>query len=113
MKVIIAGGRDFECEEYFLECMETVEWEISEIVCGKAAGADTMGMLYGEIESINVSMFPADWARNGRGAGHIRNKEMAEHADALILFWDGKSKGSENMLNIASKLGLEIKVFPY
>ena len=28
----------------------------------------------------------------------IRNKEMAEYIDWAIIFWDGKSKGSENMI---------------
>lgn len=43
--------------------------------------------------------------------GPIRNAEMAEYADAVILMWDGKSKGTLNMLNTAHKKGLEIYVY--
>jgi hypothetical protein len=35
---------------------------------------------------------------------------MAQYADALIAFWDGKSKGTKNMIDEAKKQGLIIKV---
>lgn len=45
----------------------------------------------------NYKEFPADWDSFGRSAGPRRNKQMAEYADALVLIWDGESKGSLNM----------------
>jgi hypothetical protein len=33
---------------------------------------------------------------------------MAQYADALIAFWDGKSKGTANMINEAKKQGLTV-----
>jgi hypothetical protein len=47
-------------------------------------------------------------------AGHNRNRAMAEYATSddnfgvLILFWDGKSKGSKNMKNQAVIFGMKI-----
>jgi len=35
---------------------------------------------------------------------------MAEYADALVAFWDGKSKGTKNMIETARKLGLKTEV---
>ena len=58
----------------------------------------------------DVKEFPANWARHGRSAGPIRNQEMAEYADALIALWDGKSKGTENMISEAQKRGLKVYI---
>ena len=33
---------------------------------------------------------------------------MAENAEALLLLWDGQSKGSANMLKLAKEFNLEI-----
>jgi hypothetical protein len=33
----------------------------------------------------------------GKKAGHLRNKQMADHGTHLLLIWDGLSKGSANM----------------
>ena len=38
---------------------------------------------------------------------------MADYADALIAFWDGKSKGTKHMIDLAEKQGLKIKVVKY
>jgi hypothetical protein len=59
---------------------------------------------------VPLKIFPAQWSIYGKGAGYIRNREMAQYADALIAFWDGKSKGTKNMIDEAKKQGLIIKV---
>ena len=115
MRVIIAGGRDFndydllvkKCD-YFLQDQDDIT-----VVSGEARGADKLGEKYAKERGYNVDRFPANWDKYGKGAGPIRNKQMAEHADSLILFWDGKSKGSKNMLETAKKLRLKIRIINY
>ena len=58
-------------------------------------------------------LHPADWNRLGRAAGPIRNEEMAEVSDALIAFWDGKSRGTKSMIEIARRKGLQVAVVRY
>ena len=73
---------------------------VDEVVCGLAAGADIFGKkwAYSQTHKIPVKDFPADWDTHGLKAGPIRNGEMADYADALIVFiWDN-SRGSANML---------------
>ena len=43
----------------------------------------------------------------------MRNVEMAENANALIAFWDGKSKGTKHMINIATERNLPVRVIKY
>lgn len=38
---------------------------------------------------------------------------MANIANALIAFWDRKSKGTKNMINLAKKKGLQVFVAQY
>ena len=55
----------------------------------------------------------ADWGLHGRRAGYIRNEDMAEYADACIVFWDGKSPGSRHMIEIAKKAKLPLRIVRY
>jgi len=59
---------------------------------------------------LNLIKFPAEWNKFGKAAGPKRNKEMAIAADALIAFWDGKSRGTKNMIELAKQKGLKVKV---
>ena len=113
-KVIIAGGRDLPITDYVInrakKALNSLKGDI-ELVSGCAKGADQIPFKLKS--SYNVKSFPADWETFGKGAGHIRNEEMAKYATHLILFWDGKSKGSKNMLENAKKYNLKIKTIGY
>jgi len=94
LRVIIAGGRDFNDLELLTRvCDEILQNSTNvTIVSGCANGADKLGELYAKLKCYEVTRFPADWETHGKSAGILRNKEMANNADALIAFWDGKSK---------------------
>ncbi len=99
MKVIIAGSRHMPIDQQYLisKAIKKSGFKISEVVCGMAKGADTWGLWWALHHDIPVKRFPADWDTYGKAAGPIRNKQMADYADAAIIFiWDG-SRGSENM----------------
>jgi hypothetical protein len=99
MRLIIAGSRDLNpsTEDTFKYLYENKISDIGEIVCGEAKGVDSAGKLFAEQYGIDVMSFPADWNTHGRAAGPIRNMQMADYADMLLLIWDGKSRGSLNM----------------
>lgn len=112
MRVIIAGGRAFKdykrlCSvcDYMLQNQKDIE-----IVSGTAMGADKLGEQYAQEHGYKITRFPAEWDRYGKSAGFKRNEEMAKYSDALIAFWDGSSKGTEHMINLAEKHGLKIKI---
>lgn len=115
MKVIIAGGRDFNDYERLRTLCDSIlsNQEEVEIVSGTANGADALGEKYGDEKGYIVTGFPADWDTHGKSAGYIRNSEMADYADALIAFWDGRSRGTKHMIDLARKKKLEIRVNNY
>lgn len=106
MKLIIAGGRDYYLGHVDLMRLNEIRDQVTEVVCGGATGADYGGKTWGEVHSIPVKMFPADWKKHGRAAGPIRNREMAAYADALAIFPGGK--GTANMLAEAKRAGLRV-----
>ena len=113
MKVIIAGGRDFEDYMLLLQTVAKVNFGITEVVSGGAHGADTLGEFFARDLDIPLKRFVANWGKHGRSAGPIRNGEMADYADALIAFWDGKSAGTRNMIEQATGRGLKVHVERY
>jgi len=114
-KVIIAGGREFDNYKQLCEvCDHMLQNKTNiEVVSGVARGADTLGEKYANERGYAIRRFPADWDKHGLGAGHIRNEQMAKYGDALIAFWDGSSKGTKNMIEVARTNDLQLKVEIY
>jgi hypothetical protein len=81
-----------------------------EIVCGEARGADKLGRQFAEKHNYTVVSFPANWDKYGKAAGHIRNTEMRDYSTHLVAFWDGKSRGTKHMIDIALKARLIVRV---
>lgn len=112
MKVIIAGSRywkDINTIEYLWRRLEEEEkTKITVVLSGRCRGADTLGEEVATAHGVPVDPYPADWEKHGKSAGPIRNQEMANNADALILVWDGKSSGSLDMYKRAKKKGITV-----
>lgn len=115
MKLIIAGTRTFDNYKLLKESvLKNVNIsDIEEIVSGTAKGADSLGELFAFENDIPVKRFPANWDKYGKSAGYRRNVEMAEYGDTLIAFWDGVSKGTLHMINIAKNKNLKVFVIKY
>lgn len=110
MRVVVAGSRSIEnCYEVCLAIMES-GFDVTEVVCGRARGVDTIGEAYAHVEGIPVKVFTASWELHGNAAGPIRNTEMADYADAAVVVWDGKSSGSRNMIEQMERRGKPVYV---
>lgn len=107
MRLIIAGSRTFKhiTFEDIVTFLEIHRLSPTEVVSGKAQGIDAAGADWAQVFGFPIKSFPADWNKHGKAAGPIRNKAMAEYADALLLIWDGESKGSFNMMSEMVVLG--------
>lgn len=114
VKVIVAGGRDFNDYNRLRKVLDSLfSIDYIQIVSGGARGADRLGERYAIERYIGVKRFPADWDKYGYSAGPRRNKQMADYGDYLVAFWDGKSKGTRNMIDQAIKRNLKIVVIRY
>jgi hypothetical protein len=115
IKVIIAGGREFDDYKLLCDKCDTIlsNQRNVEIVCGMARGADLLGKKYAESRGYPVKEFPAEWDKLGKSAGIVRNIQMRDYADALICFWDGKSTGTAHMIKAAEAKGMKIRIIKY
>ena len=117
MKIIIAGSRSFTNYsllsthlDHLFKCLDVFQ---TEIVSGHARGTDQLGERYADEHKLIVHPFPVtaeDWKRIGKSAGYRRNKEMAQFADALVAFWDGSSRGTSHMIDLAREHGLRVHI---
>lgn len=111
-KVIIAGSRTIpEYNNILFNKVSKILQNIiyDEIVSGACKGADKFGEWFACQCSIPIKRFPADWSL-GKKAGYLRNKQMAEYSTHLIAIWDGKSKGTKNMIDLAKEYKLKIRI---
>lgn len=101
----VSGTRNYTDYQTFAKIMEreTKDMRIKLIISGGAKGADEMAKRYAQEKNITHITVHADWQRWGRRAGPMRNRLMAEMTNATIAFWDGRSRGTKNMLECAEK----------
>lgn len=113
-KIIVAGGRDFDDYELLKSTLDTyISQQEVEIISGGARGADRLGELYARNNGYKLTIIEAKWDLHGHSAGYKRNVEMSLIATDVIVFWNGASKGSKHMIDIANKRGLKVKVVNY
>lgn len=112
MKLAIVGSRSFMDYELLISKIKlfTRGINITEIVSGGAKGADSLAERFAKDQNIKTKIFPADWNNFGKSAGMIRNKDIVKYSDIIIAFWDGKSTGTKNSIDLCLKLKKKISI---
>jgi hypothetical protein len=119
VRLIVAGSRTFTNVTLFGQLLSQLltKWKKEDVllITGMAKdGADSMVVPFAKEHGYAWKEMPADWIKFHRAAGMIRNAEMADFATegeyevaALMVFWDGISPGTANMLENAQKREME------
>ena len=115
LKIIVAGSRSFQNYNLLKSKLDFFigEHKFVQIVSGRAIGADKLGERYAIEKDIKLKVFPAKWEKYGKGAGYVRNKEMAKYATHAVIFWDGQSKGTAHMIELCKKYRLNYRVIKF
>jgi len=112
MRVLVCGGRDFSDREKLHLELDTLHrlTPISCVIHGAARGADSLAAEWAAERHISIEEFAADWAKQGRAAGPIRNATMLSigRPELVVAFPGGK--GTANMVQQARKAGLRVQV---
>ena len=106
MKLAIIGSRELtqiNVDGYVPE-------GVDEIVSGGAKGVDGLAREFANRKGIKLTEFLPEYNLYGRAAPMKRNQQIAEYADQVLAFWDGKSKGTEYTINLFEKLGKRARV---
>lgn len=117
-RLVIAGSRDFEDYSALSGAVDDFLKQLAPkrpvtIVSGTARGADRLGEQYACQKGYALEEYPANWHYFGKAAAVKRNAQMAEIADAAIVFWDGQSAGAKNMIECAEAQGIPCQVIRF
>ncbi|MDR2817111.1 MAG: DUF2493 domain-containing protein [Oscillospiraceae bacterium] len=109
MKVAIIGSRSIDdIKSEFIR--EHLPQKCSEIISGGSHGVDTLAQKFAADQNIPFRCFLPNYSLYGRIAPIIRNKQIIQHSDFVLVFWDGKSKGSNFVINSCQSEGKPFKV---
>lgn len=101
MKIMIAGSRDIVS----YDLSEHISSEVSLIISGGARGVDSLAEEYADRHNISKLILRPDYKKYGKGAPLLRNKQMVDMADMVIIIWNGKSRGTKYTLDYAKSKG--------
>ena len=105
-RVIVCGGRDFQDRNAVFSALDHVHPDI--VIQGGATGADKLAFDWCRSRLVQCYNMPADWKAHGKAAGPIRNQRMIdEFRPAMLIHFPG-GRGTADMINRATKAGLEI-----
>jgi len=114
MRVLIAGSRSIgsaAAVDRALAHAEGLGLDITEVVSGGARGVDRLGEDWARRRGLPVRVYEPDWARLGKRAGYVRNAEMVRVSEAVVILYDGVSKGTAHTLRIARAAGLPVYLY--
>ena len=106
MKLLIIGSRsitDFELSPY-------VSADVDTIISGGASGVDSLAEQYADLHHLSKYIMRPCYSLYGRYAPLKRNERMVDMADAVLIIWDGKSKGTQYTLNYTKKSNKQMQL---
>ncbi len=114
-RVVIGGCRYFNDYSVFKSYVDFYLSNIKTkgeliILSGHCSGTDLMAERYAYENGYLLEIYPAQWEIYGRFAGPKRNRFMVEKTDFVIAFWDNKSRGTKNLIDISRKLSKPIRI---
>ena len=110
MRVIVCGSRGWSDRATIADVLCDLPPN-TVVVHGAARGADRIAEQEAQKAGLLIEAHSAEWDKYGKAAGLMRNELMARNgADLCIAFWDGHSRGTAHMMEMAAKHGIPIQV---
>lgn len=110
MRVAVVGSRSWRDEERVFKVIRSLP-PGAVVVSGGARGADRIAARCARSLQYAVVEHLADWDTYGRRAGMIRNQVLVDDCDALLAFWDGRSRGTLHSIRLAVAAGKPVEIF--
>jgi hypothetical protein len=121
-RILVTGSRDWQDEQLVRRALEAAwtEQDVDRpivIIHGACpTGADAQAAAFAAdcqangYPQVTDEAHPADWKRNGRAAGPIRNALMVTTgADLCLAFIRNRSRGATGCANAAERAGIPVR----
>jgi hypothetical protein len=111
MRVLVTGGRAYADARMVAQVLASLPG-LAAVGHGAAKGADTLAAAWAARTGGVCVAYPADWVRDGKAAGPIRNARMLREfqPDLLVAFPGGN--GTADMVRQAVRAGVPVKYAP-
>ena len=106
MKLLIAGSRSIGS----FDLAPHIPPDVELIITGGAKGVDTLAEAYARERGIPTLTVRPLYETYGRAAPLRRDEEMVDMADAVLVVWDGVSRGSKHTADYARKKGKPLQI---
>ena len=107
MKIAVIGSRNL----VVTDLQRYLPAGVTEIVSGGARGIDTCAQEYALAHGLKLTEFLPEYNKYGRNAPLRRNLQIIEYADAVIAFWDGRSRGTKFVIEQCQQRSIKITVY--
>lgn len=111
MRIAIVGSRGYK-DLASVESYVAALPPDSVIISGGALGVDGVAESAARRRGLRTVVFPADWDNYGKSAGFKRNVTIVTEAEKIVCFWDGRSAGARNDIDLAIEQGKPLEVYP-
>jgi hypothetical protein len=118
LAIIACGSRNWVDEAAVFRSLDVMrERRLDLVIHGASRGADLIACEWARLCNVQRLALPAQWDRDGKSAGPIRNAAMLTILQQLESFgydievhgWPlGESRGTRHMMKIASDAGVTV-----
>lgn len=110
LRVLVCGGREWTDIRATYQVLDRLHKTrgIDAVIEGDARGADRLAGYWAQKNSVDLLIFRADWDRNGKAAGSIRNQQMLDEGkpDMVVAFPGGR--GTADMIRRAKRTAIPV-----
>jgi len=108
-KILVCGSRGWPGVFRIHARLDLLENAL--LIVGGAPGPDEVARQWAVSRGVDHIVFYANWERDGKRAGILRNLRMlALKPNLVIAFWDGESRGTEHTITTAEMRGIPVEL---
>ena len=118
-RVLVCGGRDYDNRERLFRVLDqalqaaTMAGKSFTLIHGGARGADTLADVWATMRQIatgwgDVRVYEANWERDKKAAGPIRNKLMLTNEQPHVIVSCKGGAGTAHMMKIGREAGIPV-----
>lgn len=114
--VAVVGSRSLNCEKCAQDAYRVWKevyplYPERGLVSGGADGPDSWAEDWAKEINRPIHVIRPDWKKYGKSAGFVRNKQIIEESHVVLVFWDGKSRGTEHDIKLAKEMGKDLLIY--